>query len=387
MQVIDFLILGFVELKIDPSDFSRIASFFLRCGIKMRSKDFGTIRVFYHQKNDAIKVLEDLEVNYNVSREFRLISGRYDAGKSIAIATALIFTIATVVFLSDLVWCIEVDGNTAISDAAIISRLEECGFYIGSMWSKIDFGKIESSFLDGHDGIGWININRSGTVAYVSVIESDNITPSKENEFEFSNIVANEDCVIEYIRVTKGVAVVKVGDAVTKGDTLIVGINQGEGGGFCAAEGVVVGRVNKRITATVTRERTRKNILNTTLHSLKIKIFNFSINIFKKYRNLGIDCDIIEETNKITLSNGRKLPLEIVKEYEIQYAIDYFDVNDDDLVREAQYKMNSLLQQELIDVNLNSIRTYGNFTNEGYEMTSEVIYSCDVSESVEFTVD
>ena len=385
MQLIDLFILGFVEFKIDPSDFYRVTSLFLRFGIQMKSGDRGTIIVFYRQKNDALKVFEDSEVNCNISREFRLIGKCDDARRAIAIASASIFTVLTVVFLSDLVWCIEVDGNVSISDASVIAGLEECGFQVGSMWSKIDFGEVESSFLTSRTDIGWININRSGTVAYISIIETDNISQGNKEKFEFSNIVAKEDCIIEEIRVTKGVAVVKVGDVVSKGDTLIVGIHEGEG--FCSAEGVVVGRVNKRITATVSKKKIEKNVLNTTLSSLKIKIFNFSINILKKYRNLDTDCDIIEETNKITLSNGRKMPLEIVKEYEIQYTLDFFNAESDDLVREAQYKMSILLQNELIDVNLNSIRTYGDFTDEGYEMVSEIIYSSDVSESIEFTVD
>ena len=385
MQTIDFLILGFVEISIAPLNLERITTLFLRHGIRMKSKDNETICVFYNQKNEAIKILDDSKINYDISREFRIAGIRKDKKRSILTISALFLTLIFVILISNLVWCIEVDGNVEISDATIISILEESGLYVGSVWSKVDFGEVESSFLNRCKDIGWININRSGTVAYVSVVEAEVEDKNDVTNFEFSNIVAKEDCVIEYIRAIKGVAVVKAGDAVSKGDALIVGIDQ-SGGGPCAAEGVVVGRVNKCITATTSRERLQKNVLKSTLTSVKIKIFNFSINIFKKYRNLGTDCDIIEEKNKITLTNGRKLPIEILKEYEIQYVMNNFELTDEGLVNEAQYRMNNLLQSELADVHLNSIRTYGDFTDSGYVIISELIYTCDVSESVEFTV-
>ena len=89
---------------------------------------------------------------------------------------------------------------------------------------------------------------------------------------------------------------VKIGDAVTKGDLLILGMNSTQDESVpCKAEGEIIGRVNKRISVTVSRKNTEKIEKNRTLVALKIKIFNFSINIFKKYGNLPEGCDIIEE--------------------------------------------------------------------------------------------
>jgi sporulation protein YqfD len=385
MQAIDLLILGFFELSINPLDLERITSLFLRHGIRMKSKDNKTVRVFYNQKDEAIKILADSKINYDISREFKIIGIHKDKKRNILTISALLFTLIFVILISNLVWCIEVDGNVEISDATIISILAESGLYVGSAWSKVDFGEVENSFLNNCKDIGWININRNGTVAHISVVEAEVEEKHDNAEIQFSNIVAKEDCIIEYIRAIQGVAVVKVGDAVSKGDALIVGINQ-SGDGPCAAEGVVVGRVNKSITATTCRKKLQKSVLKSTLTSVKIKIFNFSINIFKKYGNLGIDCDIIEEKNKITLTNGRKLPIEILKEYEVQYVMNYFELTDEGLVNESQYRMNNLLQSELSNVHLNSIRTYGDFTDTGYVIISELVYTCDVSESVKFTV-
>ena len=57
---------------------------------------------------------------------------------------------------------------------------------------------------------------------------------------------------------------------------------------------------------------------------------------------------------------------------------------DNELIEIAGYRMRSVLDSVLKDVDLNSIKTYGAFIDQGYIMTSEVVYSCDVSEPREF---
>ena len=388
MYVIDFILLGYVEIKIHTHDFEKLANHFLRRGIRMTSKSDNLIIVFMSQKDEAIKILTTEQIDFDITREFQIFGTIKSKRESIVIFSVFLFTVFLVLFLSNLVWCIEVDGNDNISDADIVMGLEECGFHIGSRWSKTDFGEIENAFLNRNSDIGWININRSGTVAYVTVIEAKNAVQDDSQNFELCNLVAKEDCVIEYISVTNGTAVVKAGDVVRKGDPLILGINNNENGSeFCAAEGTVIGRVSKIVGVDAKREKLQKSILDTSLCASKIKIFDFSINIFKKYRNFGMDCVIIEKKNKISLPNGRKLPFEVINEYETRYSETVVVLGDEELVCEARYKMNITLQKLLPKVHLNSIRTYGNFTDEGYKMFSELIYSCDVSESINFSVD
>lgn len=388
MLGIDYFLLGFVELKIEPVDFARITTIFLRHGIRVKQKNNSTIIIFFRQKDEAINALANEKINIGIIREFKIIGDRENSIFNFSTIAALLITIITMVLLSNLVWRIEVDGNSSISDAEIMLGLAECGLEIGSMWKNIDLGRVENLFLSKNNNVGWININRNGMVAYVSIIEADVVEEPDAEYSRYSNIVAMEDCVVEYISVTQGTPVVKIGDAVSKGDPLILGIrNSDQEGSFCSAEGVVIGRVNKVISTEAAREKSRKKVQSVTLNSLKIKIFNFSINIFKKYRNLGMDCAIIEENSENILLCGKKLPFEIISEYEVLYIDEYYDATNDELVREAGYKMSNLLQSTLSGVQLNSIKTYGDFTDKGYKMISELIYSCDIMERVEFSID
>jgi hypothetical protein len=125
---------------------------------------------------------------------------------------------------------------------------------------------------------------------------------------------------------------------------------------------------------------------NRTLAALKIKIFDFSINIFKKYRNLDTECAIIEENGEISLFDGTALPIFIEKQYTVEYEYASYDLHDDDLIASASELMRQEIEHILADVRLNSIKTYGNFTEEGYVMYTEMVYLCDVCEDAEFFI-
>ena len=389
MAKIDYLLSGFAEIKLDPDDFDKALTAFLRFGIRASIKDEDTVTVLYSQFEDAKRILNDIGISsYKITKIHKLIPTFATPLRAVIISSALILTTILVVYLSNIVWCVDVSGNESISAASIISDLEKCGLSVGKIWGKIDLGEVETSFLNNRGDVGWININRSGTVAYVTVKESDTGEAEKSEAPEYSNIVAKEDCVIESISVKSGTAMVKVGDAVTKGDTLILGvITQGDVRTLCQAEGEVIGRVNCTLNASASREKTKRSLKSTEVYSLKIKIFNFLINIFKKCGNLDNECDIIEEKRQISLKDGRKLPLEFIREYNLEYIDEHYPATDEDMVREASAKMTVLVNNKLRGVDLNSIKTYGRFTDEGYEMTSLLIYSCSVVETVEFFVD
>ena len=59
---------------------------------------------------------------------------------------------------------------------------------------------------------------------------------------------------------------------------------------------------------------------------------------------------------------------------------------DDDLVSLAGELMRQRIEGILSDVRLKSIKTNGSFTDEGYVMTTDMVYLCDVCEDVEFIV-
>lgn len=386
MRELEYLVLGYIHIKVSDEDFYKAVSLFLGKGIRIFSKNKCEILIFHSQRKAAVEVLAKAGIDYSIIKEYNLFEFEKNRVNAAILISAAIFSLIFAFFLSSLVWRIEVDGCENTSEAEVISALEDSGLAIGTMWRKIDYGDIENSVLNKSLDIAWININRVGTVAYVSIIEAE--APKSDTEtYKYSNIVASEDCIIESISVTMGTPMVKVGDAVTKGDLLILGMQSTDKSSTpCKAAGSVIGRVNSSVSVTVSRKQTGKVEESRALSSLNIKIFNFSVNIFKKYRNFNKECAIIEENGQISLFDGKALPIFIEKQYSVKYKRVSYDLCDDDLVSLAGELMRQRIEGILADVRLKSIKTNGSFTDEGYVMTTDMVYLCDVCEDVEFIV-
>ena len=124
MLGIDYFLLGFVELKIEPTDLSRIATIFLRNGIRAKQKNSNTIIIFFAQKSDAINALSNEKINISIAREFRIVGRGENSIFNMPTIAALLITGLTMICLSNMVWRIEVDGNSIITllqiDACIL---------------------------------------------------------------------------------------------------------------------------------------------------------------------------------------------------------------------------------------------------------------------------
>ncbi len=385
MRNIDLLIFGYVKFKIDFTKADKFFSYLLASGIPIISKDDGIVYAFYKDKAALINAFDKCGVDYAVLKEYDALRNKDKIPTRICLCVSVIISILVVVYLSGIVWYIEISGNETVSDAIILNALKKCNFYVGSQWKDADLGKIEVNLQSKEPNISWVSVNRNGCVAYITVVESKANNSEITKEEGYYNIIAKEDCIIENISVSKGTPVVNVGDTVKKGDLLVLGmISTGEKIEYCAAEAVVIGRVNKVLSVAVDRKTENTEVKKSKLVSCKIKIFEICVNIFKKYSNLNDKCVIIEKKEKISLFGMRPLPVEVIKQYSLELVKKESIFEDNELIEIAGYRMRSVLDSVLKDVDLNSIKTYGAFIDQGYIMTSEVVYSCDVSEPREF---
>ena len=387
MAGIDYWLFGYRDIRIDPDDLSAVTSLLLRASLSSRINWDGTIRI---KERDFTKIRDLLSgrINYEVSEQrgaFAFwIKRRYKALTVFSVVFSLILTL----FLSELVWDIRVEGNEEITDASIIYSLSECGFSIGDVWRLVDLSAVENRLLKECDDLAWVNVNRRGTVAYVKVIEKEGEDKEETPVPFYSNVVATTDCVIEEITVKSGVAVVKVGDAVKKGDVLIMGILPEEfGGGFCRAEGQIKGRVSDEVSLFVAREYEKSLLSGKKLYSCALNIFKISINIFKLYGNLTDECDIIENEISYSLLNKHKLPLSVSLTYIPEYDNVAMTYDDKQIVKVALTRLDFQLSELLSDADLIKASTSGEFTDEGYSVSSHVVYSCEVGVEASFDLE
>lgn len=379
----DFLIFGYREVEIEQTDIALIASILLQNGIQVSVLNDGFVLA---KEKDISKIQKILSgrTRFSVSEPKGLYGTWKRSQHKVATVICTIVSILTLLLSQCLVWDIRPSGNENIANSDIKARLESCGFSVGDLWQKKTLSEVETEFLKRYDDMSWININRRGTVAYVSVIEKEIENHELESSILYSNIVAEYDCVIDEVTVKSGTSMVKPGDSVKKGDLLILGANAN--GDFCRAEGQIVGRVSDTLSVNVERKYEKRLIASKKIHEIYINIFKISINIFKKYGNLTTECDIIDDVKEYSLPNGASLPFSITLRYLPSYTYDSGEYSDEELVSLAKDRVSLDTALMLTESDLVRISTDGEFTEDGYRMWSDIVYLTDVGQENIFEI-
>ena len=375
---IDTFLFGGKRFRVDKGDVSRVAGRFISLGLTAKFSGDGefTVPLFRLKKyRSALSGIEYTEEEIKCLPAFAI-----NLSKRRGILAALLIVSVYMIFSSLFVWDVRVSGNEEVPTAAVEEELAAAGLSVGASWRSLSFSEVERSTLEKSEKIGWLNINRRGNVAYVTVKEKTVYEQSDDSGL-YSNLVASRDCVIEEITVKQGIAHVKAGDTVKAGQLLISGVIPAElGGGFVRAEGEILGSFSEEISVEVPRRESFKSYGEEKLLSVRVKIFKFSINIFKNYRKSNNDCVIIEDVKECTVLGKYRLPFGIYKTYSADVAVNERTYSDKELLTVASSRLAKLRIMKLSDSELIKIRTYGEFTDGGYRMASTVSQLKDVGE-------
>ena len=180
---------------------------------------------------------------------------------------------------------------------------------------------------------------------------------------------------------------VKPGDTVKTGDPLIIGtLSNSADAKFCRAQGTIKGRISDTVNVSVEREYEKKSIKGQRIVSVKIKVFNFFINIFKTYGNLTDNCDIIEDEKEYSLVGGAKLPISVVLEYTPIYETETVTLTDEELVDIASDRLRLATITRIAEADLVRLSTMGQFTDTGYTMSNDIIYVIDIGSERAFDI-
>ena len=367
----DLLIFGYRVFCFKNDDVKTVADLLLKHGVSAKFK--GNSFVAGEKKAKKIEELLSTRVEFSKSNMRGFAGFLAKHRKRWGVFSALMITVALFLFTCNRVWDVRVEGCDDERCDVIISELEKSGFKIGKRWSDMSLSRVEVDFLSISDTASWININRRGLVAYVTVIEKNTHTePDKKTGY--ANIVASCDAVIEEITVMRGVAAVKAGDSVKRGDLLISGIISNEfGTEFCYAEGDIVGRISDSVSVTVPNFEVNTSEKERRLSNLTLKFFNFSINIYNTTRNCSKECGIIEEIYVPTVL-GTKLPLAIRKQYSVEYELITKRLSSAEMSTRASEKMAKELSEKLAGATLLRISTSSAFSADSYTITANTVY-------------
>ena len=150
---------------------------------------------------------------------------RYKKRKIFAIF--LIIILFMIIVSSNYIWNIEVSVEDNLIVENILEDLNDLGISKGKLKSKIDIEKVVNQIILKRNDIAWIGIDMNGTNIKVNIVKAQE-SPEIIKNSDYSDIIAKKSGIITKITAQNGTAVVKIGDKVQKGDTLIAGYMEGK---------------------------------------------------------------------------------------------------------------------------------------------------------------
>ena len=233
--------------------------------------------------------------------------------------------------LSMFIWEIEITGSETVSDAQLLSVLEENGVGIGTFGLTIDRELLRDKVIAALPKISWMTVNVNGCKA--EVIVRERVDRPKTIDLKApTDIIAAKTGLICEMSVFEGAKQAEKGDTVLKGELLITGTMPSLSGKTrrVHSQGVVKARTWYEFSEKIPLEYISKRYTGETKEKKSLIIGNYRLNL---YFNGGISldaCDKIIYKERLSLPGGTLLPIEVVTAEYREYIAEPVRMNEDD---------------------------------------------------------
>ncbi len=284
------------------------------------------------------------------------------------------------------VWDVRISGNVSMSDAQVLEELDACGLSVGSYIPKLHTVSLENRVLLYSDRISWLAICLDGTVAQVQVIEHIPPSPSEGINGSPANVVASCDGQIELVELYRGNCIVKVGQAVRKGDLLISGVYDSATQGFryTRAAGKVLARTERNLRIEIPLSCQTKSYGEDCLTSLSMNFFDFSFNFYKKGGNGEEMCDIIKEEINFSLFGSYALPFSLTAERAVLYEMQAEQRTEEEASDLAYASLEHALSSLSSDAQLLRKSIVPTLTEDAFILECTVVCIEDIAQQLDF---
>lgn len=269
------------RIKVNTRNCNKIISELLRKKLKLssiiRNKEFFEFNVSDNDYLACKSVLESFNVDFQTVSYHGALRGARAVKAKAMIIVGLAFGMALLIFMSSLV----VKVNVTITDARYLSLVEKVlqndGVYGLNFKKNINTDALELKLISSIDEVTDASVSIEGMTVNVNVI-------AKEPPYVIADgktrIVSSDKAIITRVCVTSGTAVVKAGETVEIGQTLIDGYILTDKDEYaenplkvpCPADGEVYGKVyyHKRVIIPDSAIITVKSGKSKTVRSLAI---------------------------------------------------------------------------------------------------------------------
>ena len=320
--------------------------------IKRKTKNEITADLSVSNFKKLRKITKTTGCKVHITQKYglRFFMHRFKKRKAFVLGIAAFFIILW--SLTKFVWIIDNTGNENVEDNSILEYAKKGGLKTGMLTALVDSQKIKSYIMTNMEELSYVSVTKYGTTVYIDVRERE----EKREHFDkytFSNIVADQSGVVESVLVQSGTAAVKKGDVVYKGQLLVSGATDNKylGIKYSNSDAVIKARVWHEKTVNIPYYTEEKVPTGNTKAKRKLKILNFSLNLFTKNKILFEKYDILSYTNYISLGKGKVLPIGVettrYEEYKTKRTKLSLEQTKDLLLKELdkQYKDSEIISR------------------------------------------
>lgn len=177
-------------------------------------KGYRQVRPFVKKSKTKLRIIKKFGLPFFLYRHRK---------RKVFFAGILCFGILLYSF-SIFIWDIHIEGNYTYTEDVLMTFLKEQDIVHGKLSNSINCEEIEKLLRNEYMEITWVSARISGTRLLIQIKENYGLLTIPEKDEKACDIVAQKDGIITEIITRSGVAQVKIGDVVTKGQVLVSGV-------------------------------------------------------------------------------------------------------------------------------------------------------------------
>lgn len=281
-------------------------------------------------------------------------------------------------YLPTRVLFLRVEGNRAVPSNEIFAAAQACGIHFGASRRDVRSEKVKNALLDRIPQLQWAGINTAGCTAVISVRERTSVVPENVRP-PFSNMVASRDGYILSCVVTRGTGLVKPGQAVRAGQTLISGYTDC---GICiqatGAEGEVFAQTRRSLDVITPANYLSRRIQTGTKRRFSLLLGKKRIFFWKDSGISDTSCGRMYEEYRLTLPGGFSLPVAVCVDIFSCWETDALEISKTDASGALELFARQYLKDQMIAGQIKSsvekiTRNQGVYSLHGSYVCTEMI--------------
>lgn len=344
---------GYIKLKIEGNAVER---FFTLCGKKdillwniTYKKDYYECFVSMRGFEEMEAIMEKTSTKITVLEKCGLPFFLHCHRKQKVFVLGFFLCIILVYILSLFVWDIEVVGTYSHTKEEILKYMRQKNILSGVLKKDVNCAKLEEDMREDFDDVAWVSCELDGTRLTVHLKESLQTDTSKKEE-KPCDISARKSATITSIVTREGTPLVKKGDKVKKGDTLISGLiyiyddaNEMLEAGRVAADGDVYGRTTYEYEDSFESSYYEKKYTGEEVKNFTVQVGQYQIKLWEKMEK-NKKYDTLSEKKQLKIGTNLYLPASIEKitlrSYEQKRKTD----TKEEMEKKAKARLNKFLE-------------------------------------------